>query len=188
MSRVRNSSDLSITFDDNDGSLRLKNQIYSTTGNYGVEGVTFSDGSTWSEAQLWAAYLGLGADTDDSLKGSDGDDIIVGGKGNDYLTGNRGDDIYRYSLGDGNDTIDDGYRGTNDQLVFFGEGLTQDNTVVSRVDGTNDLLISFGSADGSLRLKNQIYSTTGNYGVEGVTFSDGSTWSEAQLWNEAQIS
>ena len=43
----------------------------------------------------------------DIVKASDGNDVIVGGKGDDILYGGRGDDKYYYTLGDGDDTIDD---------------------------------------------------------------------------------
>ncbi|MFG5384511.1 calcium-binding protein, partial [Yoonia sp. R2-816] len=46
-------------------------------------------------------------DGDDLVLGSNGDDTFLGGVGNDTLKGGRGEDTYRYSLGDGNDTIDD---------------------------------------------------------------------------------
>ena len=186
VSRVGNTNDLLISFG-RKNTIRLKDQIYSTSRNYGIEKVTFSDGKTWNETQLWGAYLGEGARTNDVLKGTDSSDTIVGGKGNDYLIGNKGNDTYHYSTGDGNDTIEDDYYGTNDRLIFFGDELVEDNAIVSRVDGTSDLLISFGSINGSVRLKDQIYSTSRNYGIEGVTFSDGTTWNETQLWDKAGI-
>ncbi|MDZ8262329.1 calcium-binding protein [Nostoc sp. ChiQUE01b] len=42
------------------GSVILKEQVYSTY-NYGVEKITFSNGTIWNEAQLRNAYLTLGA-------------------------------------------------------------------------------------------------------------------------------
>ena len=47
----------------------------------------------------------LGGAGNDTLRGSSGDDILVGGLGNDTLTGGTGNDVYRFSLGDGQDTI-----------------------------------------------------------------------------------
>ena len=190
ISRVEGTNDLLISFGSADGSVLLKDQIYGASYNYGIESVVFSDGSTWDETQLWGAYLGRGADTDDSLKGSYADDVLFGGHGDDLLSGSRGADTYRYTAGDGNDVIDDSdSRSAIDQLVFFGDGLTQDNVIVSRVETSNDLLITFGSSDGdSILLKDQIYGASYNYGIESVVFSDGSTWSEAQLWENAQMS
>jgi Ca2+-binding RTX toxin-like protein len=111
VTRVGTTKDLKITFKNIPGSLLLKNQI--ATGyesNAGIERITFSDGSSWNETQLWNAYLGAGAATDDQLDGSIGDHILVGGKGNDTLDGGEGRDLYRYQLGDGDDVIaDTGY-------------------------------------------------------------------------------
>ena len=134
-----------------EGSILLKDQIYRANTGYGIESVVFSDGETWNEAELWGAYLGLAAETDDSLKGTNGDDILNGGKGDDYLNGSYGADIYRYSAGAGNDVIDDDVNTDSiDQLVFSGAELTQENVIVSRVGTSNDLLVSFGSVEGSI--------------------------------------
>lgn len=47
---------------------------------------------------------GLGNDT---LRGGDGNDILLGEAGNDLKEGGNGDDEYRYTLGEGHDTIED---------------------------------------------------------------------------------
>ncbi|MFG5379913.1 hypothetical protein ACEWPN_01830, partial [Yoonia sp. R2-816] len=59
-------------------------------------------------------------DGDDLVLGSNGDDTFLGGLGNDTLKGGAGADTYRYSLGDGNDTIDDydSHYAREDRLVF----------------------------------------------------------------------
>ncbi len=49
---------------------------------------------------------------DDDIYGGDGNDIIAGGLGNDHLVGGGGDDVFRYSRGDGADTIFDEFAGT----------------------------------------------------------------------------
>ncbi|MCP2730815.1 calcium-binding protein, partial [Limnofasciculus baicalensis] len=150
--------------------------------NYGVESVQFSNGVTWSEAQLWNAYLTLGAATNDTLTGTNAGDTIVGGFGTDYLNGGAGGDTYKFNLGDGQDTLDDSSNDTSiDKLIFSGTGLTSTNTIVTRIANTNDLKISFGGIADSVVLKDQVYSPSPNYGVESVQFSNGVTWTEAQL-------
>jgi RHS repeat-associated protein len=47
---------------------------------------------------------GLGNDT---LRGGDGNDLLFGEAGNDLQEGGNGDDEYRYTLGEGHDTIED---------------------------------------------------------------------------------
>ena len=81
------------------------------------------------------------------------------------MNGSYGADIYRYSAGAGNDVIDDDVNTDSiDELVFSGAELTQENVIVSRVGTSNDLLISFGSVEGSILLKDQIYRANTGYG------------------------
>lgn len=47
---------------------------------------------------------GLGNDT---LRGGDGNDLLIGETGSDLQEGGNGDDEYRYTLGEGHDTIED---------------------------------------------------------------------------------
>ncbi|WP_299044485.1 calcium-binding protein [uncultured Tateyamaria sp.] len=53
----------------------------------------------------------IGEKGDDTLVGGEGDDDINGGKDNDSMTGGTGADIFRFSHGDGQDTISDFTRG-----------------------------------------------------------------------------
>ena len=187
VTRMGTTTDLKITFKNLAGSILLKNQISTNwSRNNGIEQITFSDGVFWNESKLWNAYLGAGLSTNDTLEGTIGNDILVGGKGNDYLDGSEGSDIYKYQLGDGDDTVfDTGYdKYKSDQLVFSGTGLTAANAIVTRMGTTTDLKISFKTSAGSVLLKNQL-STRWDHvnGVEQVTFSDGVLWNESQLWN-----
>jgi hypothetical protein len=70
-----------------------------------------------------------------------------------------------------------------DKLIFSGTGLTSTNAIVTRVGSSSDLKISFGGITDSVTLKNQVYSSSANYGVESIEFSNGVTWTEAQLVN-----
>ncbi|MEH2184435.1 calcium-binding protein [Nostoc sp.] len=53
---------LKISFGGVTDSVILKDQVYDTY-DYGVEKITFSNGTIWNEAQLQNAYLTLGAAT-----------------------------------------------------------------------------------------------------------------------------
>jgi Ca2+-binding RTX toxin-like protein len=186
VTRIGNTSDLKISFGGGIAdSVVLDNQLlYGYSYNYGVESVQFSNGVTWSEAQVWNAYLTLGASTDDVLTGTSANDTIRGGLGTDYLNGQAGADTYQFNRGDGQDTLDDESNDTSvDRLILAGTGLTSTNVIVTRIGTSNDVKISFGGgiAD-SIVLENQIYGTY-NYGVERIQFSDGVTWTETQLRN-----
>ena len=49
----------------------------------------------------------LGGGGQDTLRGADGADTLEGGQGDDLLQGGRGFDTYRFTLGDGRDTLTD---------------------------------------------------------------------------------
>lgn len=124
-----------------------------------------------------------GAAGNDQLFGGTDSDSLTGGKGNDTLNGRGGSDIYRYTLGDGIDTIaDDAWQSTSgtDHLIFTGAGLTAANAIVTRVSTTNDLLISFKNSVGSVTLEDQLRLDYA-YGIERITFSNNVVWNEQQL-------
>jgi Ca2+-binding RTX toxin-like protein len=187
VTRLGTSNDLKISFGGGiSDSVVLKNQVYSTSSNYGVESVKFSDGVTWTEEQLWNAYLTTGAASNDTLEGTDLNNTIKGGVGTDYLDGRGGADTYLFNRGDGQDTLyDRSLDKSIDKLIFSGTGLTSTNAIVTRLGTSNDLKISFGSGiSDSVVLKNQLYGgISGSYGVESIKFSNGVSWTETQLWN-----
>jgi len=91
---------------------------------------------------------GLGGD--DTLVGGRGNDYLYGGDGNDVLSGDRGNDTYVFSLGGGNDTIDNtnAANNDNDTLLFAGDmtpdelWFTQDsNDLWIDMIGVNDRVI-----------------------------------------------
>ncbi|HAJ60545.1 MAG TPA: hypothetical protein DCP31_15820, partial [Cyanobacteria bacterium UBA8543] len=94
VTRIGSSSDLKISFAGITDSVILKRQVFSSSANYGVESIQFSNGVIWTEAQLWNAYLTLGAATNDTLEGTSAGDTIRGGVGTDYLDGKAGADNY----------------------------------------------------------------------------------------------
>ncbi len=59
-----------------------------------------------------------GLEGNDYLYGYGGDDILTGGTGNDTLYGGNGDDQFIWSVGDGDDTINDD--GGTDRIVMHG--------------------------------------------------------------------
>ncbi|WP_280138601.1 calcium-binding protein, partial [Mesorhizobium sp. 1M-11] len=105
VSLVRNGNDVTIVIAESSpgagdgGSVLLKD----TLDDYyyrGIDKVVFADGTTWARADL----------RDKLLTSTTADDTLVGFAGND---------TFRYSRGDGNDTIIEGINaGDNDRLVF----------------------------------------------------------------------
>jgi Ca2+-binding RTX toxin-like protein len=87
-----------------------------------------------------------GGEGNDSLIGDVGNDTLIGGKGNDSLDGGTGNDTYRFSRGDGVDTItdSDSTKGNFDVLEL--SGINQQNLWFRHTG--NDLQINvLGSSD-----------------------------------------
>jgi Ca2+-binding RTX toxin-like protein len=125
-----------------------------------------------------------GTSSNDTLIGTIENDSLSGLAGNDVLNGKAGADTYLFNRGDGQDTLNDDSNDISvDKLIFSGTGLTSTNAIVTRIGSTSDLKISFGGIADSVILKDQVYSSSANYGVESIQFSNGVTWTEAQLVN-----
>jgi Ca2+-binding RTX toxin-like protein len=169
-------NDVRLSFRSMSGSIVLDSQLW---GDAGVEFIRFADGVVWTDAQIAVRYVSDQATAgDDTIWGTYGVDTIVGGAGNDRLEGSEGSDTYIYNIGDGDDVILD-YRGVRTNTLQFGEGITPDDLVFSRVAAdANDFRISFRSFAGSIILDNQQW---GDAGVEFIRFADGTVWTDAQI-------
>ncbi|MEM7730977.1 MAG: calcium-binding protein, partial [Pseudomonadota bacterium] len=197
--------DVTLSFTDADGSILLDEQLRSDFSRYGVDTISFADGTTWDYRQLTAAGLAqLKTDGDDTLVGHkgtdtieggagndtiygwDGWDTLIGGAGDDRLEGGWGGDTYVYDLGDGNDVIfeysttSDG-RQTNGNVLQLGAGITTDNLVVTRQADQDDVLLTFADADGSIYLDEQLRNSFSRYGVDEIKFADGTVWTNSDL-------
>jgi Ca2+-binding RTX toxin-like protein len=194
------SGQLALTF--SDGGILTLNSQYTNVGAANtagqVEQVVFADGTVWDQAQLRVLAVTGGSGVD-ALNGFDGADVLVGGAGNDNMQGVAGDDIYeggagtdtltdssttsneiyRYSLGEGADTVSDS--GGVD-TVQLGSGILPSAVTVRR--GTSgQLALTF--SDGGILTLNSQYSNVGVANtagqIEQVVFADGTVWDQAQL-------
>ena len=98
------------------GFYNVKNEMYALGGDDYLYGKGLSDILDGGAGNDYVAG-GAGNDTlyggegNDNLYGGEGDDILSGGPGNDYLEGWSGVDTYRFSRGDGSDSISASERG-----------------------------------------------------------------------------
>ncbi|WP_339343619.1 calcium-binding protein, partial [uncultured Psychrobacter sp.] len=98
----------------------------------------------------------IGGDGDDTLEGGSDDDILVGGKGNDYLKGDIGNDTYFYSLGDGQDIINNYDRSSNSHdTLKLGAEITTDGLWISK-EG-KDLKLDFLDGESSVTIDDWFY-------------------------------
>uniref|UniRef100_UPI0011284E32 calcium-binding protein n=1 Tax=Methylibium rhizosphaerae TaxID=2570323 RepID=UPI0011284E32 len=123
---------------------------------------------------------GLG---NDSLSGGSGSDTLDGGVGNDTLYGGEGADTYVFSLGSGQDTInnsDGDALGTNADTIVLGAGITPADVTLTRSYDT--LIISLNGTDDRLSVSSYFTNDgTSAYAVEAIRFADGTSWSIADV-------
>ena len=142
----------------------------------------------------------LGGDGDDTLNGGQGNDLLQGGTGTDFLYGEAGNDtlagegdndtlqggagldIYRWNLGDGNDTaIDSDTAAGSESRVEFGAGIAPSDIVMEPVAASYDLkltVMSGGQATGSMRIASwyQVLSGVRHHTTWRIAFADGTVW------------
>ncbi len=102
---------------------------------------------------------------DDVVHAGGGNDAIRGGSGNDTLYGGGGDDTYEYTLGDGNDTIDD-HMGEDDRLLLHHIAKEHVSFVISR----NDLIVHILDDNSTIRIVNW---KNDDQKIEQFVFDDG---------------
>ncbi|MEQ5837732.1 calcium-binding protein [Marinobacter sp. NFXS9] len=104
----REGNDLTIIISGTNDVLRIEDQFEgsgSTLQSSSIEAVGFSDGVTWTFADLIAQAV-EGTSADDVIEGFDLNEAISGGEGADHIQGFEGDDTIHGGIG--NDTLDGG--------------------------------------------------------------------------------
>ncbi|MGE0409905.1 MAG: hypothetical protein AB7P23_11675, partial [Amphiplicatus sp.] len=143
---VRSTSDAddATLFIDGGGSVFLDEEFGYDTG-WGVEFFEFAGGVVWTRADLQVKILdGLSTSGNDVIDGFSWADIITGGLGDDALRGSGGDDDYIYNLGDGHDSILEGYLGGWTDRLILGEGILPSEVKVSHpVSECEDIVLTF---------------------------------------------
>ncbi len=171
-------------------------ELYGYDGNDQLEGGAGDDSLVGGDGED-SLSGGDGADElrggagNDILQGNEGSDLLSGGQGNDELTGGlgddgldggAGDDVYRFSKGDGSDTVYD--MEGQDRIEFTD---VTSSEVMLRREGDH-LRITIPSTGDSVLIERQFDGTDSNLqstSLEKVQFSDGVTWNFDQLMAEA---
>lgn len=128
----------------------------------------------------WSANTLLGGAGNDTLSVNTAftsGNVFDGGSGTDTLSGSAYNDTYRFSLGNGLDTIFERYAvsGYNDKIVF-GPGIAPADISVFR-SGSN---LVFRHANGTDQLVVDGWFSSSTYWVETVEFADGTSWDAAR--------
>ncbi|WP_085902498.1 calcium-binding protein [Kiloniella majae] len=150
-----------------DGTELDRGQILALTSYQGTAGNDTLTGSSRSEE------LNAGAG-DDTINGEAGADVLIGAEGNDTLRGGSGSDTYIFSIGDGQDIIDDNGDGTLDKLIIH--GVTPDNVILENASTLSpDLKITFAGSDDQIIIKNALNASSSDT-IEEFVFDDGTIW------------
>ena len=175
-----NLNDVTLTFIDG-GSILLVDQLGARSRQFGIEQIVFSDGTIWDPALIAGMVFGSSfTDGDDTIIGTVNDDDLIGGLGNDYLEGGIGDDSYYYTLGDGVDTIYDGYNSGLGDALSFGAGVLASEVTVTRAGpDVNDITLSFIDG-GSITIDDQFQGGF-HWGLESFLFADGTVWERTDV-------
>ena len=161
------------------GDERIVVENWFADGNSRMAAIRFADGTVWDSERVNSRIsLVYGSDGSDILHGIDGaDNTIIGGRGEDHLRGGAGNDVYVWNRGDGNDTISDG---GGDNILQFGEGITQEEVSIMATSGA-DLLIRVGNEQ--IVVKDWIERPENR--LKEIRFADGTAWSGEDIHAQA---
>ncbi|WP_411892842.1 calcium-binding protein [Yoonia sp. SDW83-1] len=204
---VRNDLNIVIANPDGDATTFYVWDQFDAAGE-GIEKIVFADDVVWTRQDIIDrttldgdhnsnAITGLASDDNiyghggnDTLDTGAGDDLLVGGAGNDTLIGGDGGDTYLWSVGDGDDKI-------NEKAIA--DLTQQDRLQFTDVNSADVSLWRENHSDGERR--NDLYITingtetiaiydqfTGNgEGIEIITFADGVVWNREDILSRTRL-
>lgn len=196
---ARDGNDFVVTIRDTGDTMRISGQFDPVYVYNSVENFKFADGTVLSRADVQAIALDQagtsgndsivgyaeanlidGRAGNDTIDGGDGNDTLIGGAGDDLLLETSGDDVYRWNLGDGNDTVRNHAWWDGSNAVEFGPGIDPADIRFS-YSGTNGagLRISVNGQPGSITLEDQ-FAAPSNEGIDEIRFADGTVWNRSQ--------
>lgn len=172
--------DMILSFGGSD-TITLAGALASGNGvTYGVQQVTFANGTTLSYADLLTLAETPSA-THTTLYGDSSANVLDGQGIAHTLIGGGGGDTFIFIEGYGQLTINETDAGsTPDNVLRLGSGLGIGNMSVT-ADASGDLILDFGGGD-RITLADALNSSNSTaYGVQEVKFQDGSSLTYAQL-------
>ncbi len=144
---------------------------------YGVQNISFADGTTWNRAEI-ASMLATGTTGNDQLYGIASGLTFDGKGGSDYEQGLGGGDTFIFDPGYGQLEIAEQDVGTNpDNTLALGAGIDPSQVTLT-ADATN-VYLSDGIAGDEVTLDAMSRTTSG--GVQQITFANGTMWSRAEI-------
>ncbi|QOZ75368.1 hypothetical protein XH83_07890 [Bradyrhizobium sp. CCBAU 53351] len=180
---IRRGADLIVKNKANGHTTTITNEFsYAPTG---VEQVAFADGTVWDKTQIAAHAVLPNAAGNYTIQGTSEDDTFQPGAGNDLIQGGAGSDTVIYALGDGSDTINDGYNSASQIDVLKLVDLRPGDVIFSRQG--SDLSIAIPGSGDVITVQGQFTSTSDYWGLEQIQFSDGTVWDRSAIVAAAWI-
>jgi len=180
------SGDVILDFGNGD-SVVLAGELRSANGTtYGVQQVQFSDGTTWTYADL-LARLETPSANNPVLYGAAGADTLDGKGLSRTLEGFGGDDTFVFKKGYGTLAVEEKDTASRPNNVLkLGVGLSAANATVT-ADSSGRMTIDFGGGD-QVWLVGQLNSGGGvAYGIQQIQFADGIVWTQADLVSRLDV-
>ena len=118
----------------------------------------------------------FGSSDDELLLGEGGDDVLSGGAGNDTLIGGTGNDKYLFTLGGGQDVINNYDTGeANIDVLSFGQGILSSEVSASRID--DDLVLQVNGTEDQVTVESYFVNNgNSDNSLASITFEDGTNW------------
>lgn len=162
--------------------------LYGGNGNDSLAG---GDGDDVLYGEYGNDILSGGSGTD-IIHAGEGDNTLSGGTGDDFLYGGGGNDTYLFSLGDGQDVIEDGY---GVDKVQFGAGISPSDIIINHVSrytgGTSyfDVELSIAGTTDKITIQNYLgyrgsyggYQPGASYEIEQFVFANNTIWTTADI-------
>jgi ABC-type multidrug transport system fused ATPase/permease subunit len=158
-----------VTENANEGTDTVQTSVTLTLSYANVENLTLLGSSAISGTGNTLANVLTGNSANNTLSGLGGNDTYIGGAGNDTLTDNSttSNDIYRWGIGQGNDTISDA--GGSGDRIEIAAGVTSSQVTLTR--SGNNLLVGITGATDVLTVANWYVGTANK--IEEVRLADG---------------
>jgi len=177
LSRAGTSSDLILTMKATGRTVTIKNEL-----NWGYAGVSisFSDGVTWSRAQIEEILVAQQSETAaEAIYGiAKHADTLVAGLGNRYLNGLGGGDTFVYTSLGGNDIIDAATTLLDAPDTLVMQDIASSEVTLSRKADSSDYIIMVNTTGKTVTVKDGLIWSTGGLTI---SFADGVNWNRDQV-------
>ncbi len=165
-----------------DGTGAIVHIAKPPNGGFGIEYVSFSDGTRLTASQLRArlddSQTVMGSTGDDTLILGAGNDVIDGGQGNDLLVGAAGNDTYRFGRGSGQDVIDQsGTTASDVDVLRFADDVLPSDIKIFRDD--QNLYLEIADSGDFVTLKSWYDDSVNS--ISAVEFADGTVWAAGDI-------